>query len=204
MSAPGAVRGVHPARHGDLTRLQSIVYDDGVMRLLRVVGLATFALGVAAFAAVDAQQKPSARPAAPRSMRPAPRGALPPLPQVSFEPVRPMPIVRQVYEFAARHPDVLGFIPCYCGCERMGHTGNHDCFVKSRAADGRVIEWDSHGLGCAICLDVGRQAMTMFNQGMSVRAIRTAIDREYGARFPSHTHTPQPPTAGTTHPGGKS
>jgi hypothetical protein len=126
----------------------------------------------------------------------APPGALPPLPQVSFEPVRPMPVVQQVYEFAARHPEVLSYVPCYCGCERGGHKANHDCFVKTRAANGRITEWDAHGIGCAICIDVGRKAMTMFNQGMTVSAIRAAIEREYSARFPSHTPTPQPPKAG--------
>jgi hypothetical protein len=107
-----------------------------------------------------------------------------------------MPVVQQVYEFAARHPEVLSYVPCYCGCERIGHTANHDCFVKSRAANGRITEWDAHGMGCAVCLDVGRKAMTMFNQGMSVSAIRAAIEREYGTHFPSHTPTPQPPKTG--------
>jgi len=107
-----------------------------------------------------------------------------------------MPVVQQVYEFAARHPEVLTYIPCYCGCERVGHNANHDCFVKKRAPNGRITEWDTHGMGCAICLDVARKAMTMFNQGMPVAAIRTAIDHEYSGRTPSHTPTPQPPRAG--------
>lgn len=133
--------------------------------------------------------------AAKTPMKPAPAGPLPPLPAVSFQPVRPLPIAQQVYEFAARHPEVLQYIPCYCGCERVGHNGNHDCFVKSRAANGRITEWDTHGLGCAVCLDVGREAMTMHARGMSVQAIRTAIDAKYGPHFPSSTPTPQPPKA---------
>lgn len=128
-------------------------------------------------------------------MVPAPAGPVPPLPNVGYEPPLPMPLVRQVYEFAARHPEVLGYVPCYCGCERIGHTGNHSCFVKSRAANGRVTEWDLHGIGCSICLDIGRKAMTMFNAGQSVTAIRAAIEKEYGARFQSHTPTPQPPAS---------
>lgn len=169
--------------------------------MVRALVLASTLLFGAAFVATltagDAQQPPrTARPApaAPQA-RPAPPGALPPLPQVSFEPVRPMPVVQQVYEFAARHPEVLNYIPCYCGCERVGHKANHDCFVKSRAANGRITEWDTHGMGCAVCLDVGRKAMTMFNQGMSVSAIRAAIEKEYSTHFPSHTPTPQPPKA---------
>ena len=119
-------------------------------------------------------------------------GPLPPMPRVSFDPPRPMPVVQQVYEFAARHPEVLQYVPCYCGCERLGHNANHSCFVKSRSADGRVTEWDSHGLGCTICLDVARDAMTLFNSGSNTVAIRAAIDKKYGSYFPSSTPTPRP------------
>jgi hypothetical protein len=92
--------------------------------------------------------------------KPAPAGVLPSLPRVPYAPARPMPVVQQVYEFAARHPEVLQHIPCFCGCERIGHGGNHDCFVKGRAADGRITEWEPHGIGCQVCIDVGRDAMT--------------------------------------------
>ena len=83
-------------------------------------------------------------------------------------------------------------MPCYCACERIGHKGNHDCFVKGRTADGRVTEWDEHGIGCAICLQVGHDAMTLFNGGARPAAIRTAIDQKYGSAFPSSTPTPRP------------
>jgi hypothetical protein len=173
-------------------------------RILFVAGVALFAVSLISGVSMAGPQsgrpqpaKPAvqtAPPATPYAMKGAPPTvALPPLPSVSFEPVEPMPVLRQVYEFAARHPEVLQYVPCYCGCENVGHKANHDCFVKSRAADGRVTQWDSHGMGCEVCLTVGRKAMSMFNQGMSVPAIRAAIEREYGARFPSHTPTPDPP-----------
>lgn len=122
-------------------------------------------------------------------------GPLPAIPSVPFTPPRPMATVRQVYEFAARHPEVLKYVPCYCGCERVdiGHNGNHDCFVKSRAANGTVTAWDSHGMGCAICIDVGLDALALFNTGASPSQIRAAIDRKYGSSFPSSTPTPRPP-----------
>ena len=119
-------------------------------------------------------------------------GPLPALPPVPYAPSRPMAIVQQVYEFAARHPEVLQHVPCYCGCERVGHNGNHDCFVKKRAANGTITEWDTHGIGCAVCLDVGRDAMSLFNAGQSVQQIRTSIDRKYASHFPSSTPTPRP------------
>lgn len=119
-------------------------------------------------------------------------GALPPLPRVSFQPSRPMAQVQQAYEFAARHPEVLQYMPCYCACERIGHKGNHDCFVKARAANGQILEWDEHGIGCAICLQVGLDAMTLFNGGAKPAAIRAAIDQKYGSHFPTSTPTPRP------------
>src|SRR5262245_30066451 len=149
------------------------------MRQLVVPAIVVFGTSLAASVVAApraAQQAPATKSA---QVLPAPAGALPPLPPVSFDPVRPMPVVQQVYEFAARHPEVLSYVPCYCGCEREGHKANHDCFVKSRSANGRIVEWDTHGMGCAICLDVGRKAMTLFNQGMPVSDIRAAIDREY-------------------------
>lgn len=121
-------------------------------------------------------------------------GPLPPLPRLAYEPPRPMAVIQQVYEFAARHPEVLQYVPCYCGCERAGHGGNHDCFIRSRAANGRVAEWDTHGIGCTICVDVARDAMTMFNAGAAPTAIREAIDKKYGSRYPSSTPTPKPPS----------
>jgi hypothetical protein len=150
-------------------------------------------VGVAGQRAPHAHDAQSSPPAANAQALPAPPGPLPALPDIGYEPPMPMLLVRQVYEFAARHPEVLQYVPCYCGCERVGHTGNHSCFVKSRAANGRITEWDLHGIGCAICLDIGRKAMTMFNAGMSVTAIRAKIEKDYGTRYRSHTPTPQPP-----------
>jgi hypothetical protein len=123
------------------------------------------------------------RPSTATAIKPAPAGALPALPQVPFSPARPMPVVQQVYEF----------VPCFCGCERGGHTGNHDCFVRSRAANGRITEWEPHGIGCQVCIDVGRDAMMLFNSGASLTAIRDAIDKKYRPHYPSSTPTPMPP-----------
>ena len=76
-----------------------------------------------------------------------PDAKLPPLPVVSFPAARPMDVVNAVFKFAARHPEVLSKVPCFCGCERMGHRGNDDCFVKSRDSRGVPTEWEAHGLG---------------------------------------------------------
>lgn len=73
-------------------------------------------------------------------------GPLPPIPAVAFVPPRSPEVVKATYEFAARRPDVLQYVPCFCGCERSGHVGNDTCFVKSRDASGRPT-WDLHGMG---------------------------------------------------------
>ena len=46
--------------------------------------------------------------------------------------------VRDAYRYAADHPDVLQYIPCFCGCENVGHRHNGDCYVKDRHPDGRI------------------------------------------------------------------
>ena len=161
--------------------------------VVAAVGLTSSVALLAAGAGTQANSRSLAATqlAAAQPMRPH-VGPLPALPRVSFEPSKPWPVVQQVYEFAARHPEVLQYVPCYCGCERHGHTANHSCFVKSRASDGRVTEWDSHGVGCAVCLEVGKDAMDLFNQGIKPVAICEAIDRKYASHFPSSTPTPRP------------
>jgi len=60
------------------------------------------------------------------------------------KPAQPIKKVRAMYAFAARHPEVLQYAPCYCGCESGGHTSVNDCFVKSRDANG-LPQWDGMG-----------------------------------------------------------
>jgi ABC-type nickel/cobalt efflux system permease component RcnA len=69
--------------------------------------------------------------------------AWPPLPEAGT-PAKPIEQVRAIYAFAARHPEVLQYAPCYCGCESGGHHNAHDCFVKGRAPNGRP-QWDGMG-----------------------------------------------------------
>ncbi len=116
-------------------------------------------------------------------------GELPPLPQVQFASARPAALTRAAYEFAARHPEVLRHMPCYCGCERNGHGNNEDCFISRRQADGRP-EWNPHGIGCGICIDVAREAARLHREGVKVRDIRTAIDARYKSEYSTSTPTP--------------
>ena len=124
---------------------------------------------------------------------PRKQATLPPIPFQSFAPPRPYEVVTAAYQFAAEHPEVLSYVPCFCGCERAGHTGNSDCFVKSRAANGDVIDWDEHGVECTVCIDVANRSRQMHASGASVRDIRAAIDKEFGPLSSTHTPTPHPP-----------
>jgi Protein of unknown function with PCYCGC motif len=77
---------------------------------------------------------------------PHPQENLPPLPFSPEPPARPAEVARAAYRFAAEHPEVLAYVPCYCGCERSGHRGNDDCFVTRRDEKGDVVEWEPHGM----------------------------------------------------------
>ncbi len=85
------------------------------------VGLTILALGVVAFAYVGGfRARAEDDPALP-----------------DFVLRAPLP-VREVYTYALNHPEVLQYMPCYCGCVNAGHTSNLDCFIDQRLADGSV------------------------------------------------------------------
>ena len=98
----------------------------------------------------SAQSQPAAPPPVAEvpeiARKPHPQATLPPLPFGPSPPARPADVVRAVYKFAAEHPEVLSYVPCYCGCERSGHRGNEDCFVTARDNSGDVTEWEPHGM----------------------------------------------------------
>ncbi|MFA5838257.1 MAG: PCYCGC motif-containing (lipo)protein [Bellilinea sp.] len=92
--------------------------------------------------------------------------------------------VREAYQFAAANPDVLQNLPCYCGCGPMGHTSNYSCYVQS--AEGKEIVFDTHALGCGICVDITQDAMRMLRDGKTMPEIRAAIDADYSRFGPSN------------------
>lgn len=101
------------------------------------------------------------------------------------EEVQTAPVsVSDAYRFAAANPEILTGIPCYCGCGAMGHTSNYDCYVQSD--DGGELVFDTHALGCSICVDITRDAMQMTRDGTSVADIRAAIDQNYAQFGPSN------------------
>ena len=57
----------------------------------------------------------------------------------------------EIYVFAAKHPEVLEYIPCYCGCEDESppHISAYDCFVDAIDRSGPVprVDIDMMGFG---------------------------------------------------------
>lgn len=59
------------------------------------------------------------------------------------------PEIVEAYVFAAKHPEVLRYMPCYCGCHRGSdpHASNHDCFIDAIDASGPVPRVDPDPMG---------------------------------------------------------
>jgi hypothetical protein len=154
----------------------------GIVALIVVACFVAYSqFGQTEQAAQAAQQSSAGQtvdPAPAAALGPHPQENLPPLPVQAYPPPRSMAVVNATYRFAAEHPEVLSYVPCFCGCERAGHRGNEDCFVKTRNEKGDVTEWDPHGLDCAVCLDVANESMQMHRSGASVREIRSAIEKK--------------------------
>jgi hypothetical protein len=106
---------------------------------------------------------------------------------------RPPVIIQAVYRYAAEHPEVLRYVPCFCGCNEMGHRSSEDCFVKSRSKNGTVTEWNEHGIACAMCIAVAERAMIMCETGASLSDVRADIEKRYGHITGMRTETPLPP-----------
>jgi len=93
--------------------------------------------------------------------------------------------VQQAYQFAVANPDVMKQIPCYCGCVKMGHTSNYACYVQD-VDDKGAITFDTHALGCSICVDITQDTMRLLRQGKTVAEIKASVDQTYSKYGPSN------------------
>ena len=154
-----------------------------------MVLLAVLTIAVAAQSA-SSTSKGTAR------IAPHPQANLPPLEMPTYDPrllPRPPEVIKTLYRYAAEHPDVLSYMPCFCSCENMGHKSNEDCFVKSRATNGDVTAFEEHGIACSMCLAVAERAMQLSQRGMSLAEMRADVERRYASLGVSRTATPLPP-----------
>lgn len=105
----------------------------------RRLGMLSLALAGVLGAACSGQGSGRAQPGAPLLAVPARNSWPPQFSQAS-------PEAQQAYRFAVAHPDVLQYIPCYCGCGSVGHTSNKDCYLRE-VRPGGVVVLDPHGFG---------------------------------------------------------
>ncbi len=102
------------------------------------------------------------------------------------------PEVQAAYRFVAARPDVMMWMPCYCGCgDHSGHLSARNCFVKEGSTASN-IQFDSHGAGCEMCVGIALDTKDLVEDGMSLRDIRNFIDTKYSSLGPG-TDTPLPP-----------
>ena len=144
-------------------------------RLAVLVMALVVVLGVSACAGLGSPGQPE--------LKMAPESALP-----DFARNAP-PQVKEAYRFAAANPDVLKFIPCYCGCGAIGHKSNLECYVKAVRPDGSV-EFDNHASGCSTCVDITRDVMRLMREGKDLRTIRTYVDTTYSQYGPATNTEP--------------
>ena len=93
--------------------------------------------------------------------------------------------VQQAYQFNVANPELMTQLPCYCGCGAMGHTSNYSCYVSGVDTDGKV-KYDTHALGCSICVDITQDAMRLLQQGKTVPEIKAYVDQTYAQYGPSN------------------
>jgi hypothetical protein len=94
------------------------------------------------------------------------------------------------YAFALARPDVVQWLPCYCGCGAMGHTSNLDCFIKP--TEGAPVVFEEHGSYCDVCVETALMAQGMLAKGGTLIQMRAAVDASFGDLAPG-TPTELPP-----------
>ncbi|MBY0493276.1 MAG: PCYCGC domain-containing protein [Cyanobacteria bacterium] len=100
-------------------------------------------------------------------------------------------VMAPLYEFAARHPETIRQMPCFCSCgSRLGHRSNLDCFITSDS--GAPVVWNPHAAECQYCVAVARDAKQLFESGVATAEIRRRIEATYAAGAKYRTNTPHP------------
>jgi uncharacterized protein with PCYCGC motif len=100
------------------------------------------------------------------------------------------PATEEAYAYALTHPQIVRWMPCYCGCGAMDHGSNLDCYFK-RGTVGTAAVFEEHASFCEICVDITLMTKQLSESGQSLTQIRQAIDQTFGGSGPG-TDTPQP------------
>jgi len=97
----------------------------------------------------------------------------------------------EAYAYALYHPQVIQWMPCYCGCGGMGHRSNLDCYLKP-TIPGMPTTFEEHASYCEICVDTTLLAKRLISEGKSLSEIRAAVDQAFGGSVQG-TPTDLPP-----------
>lgn len=108
-----------------------------------------------------------------------------PIGQLPLQVQRAAVAVREAYQFTVANTEVVRQIPCYCGCGSMGHTSNAACYLSDAAGD-EVTMFDSHALGCSICVDITQDVMRLIRRGEDLAEIQAFVDATYAQYGPSN------------------
>ena len=100
-----------------------------------------------------------------------------------------LPKTQEAYQFAAANPRALLTVPCYCGCSRIGHKNNLDCYIKD-SSNGKIT-FENHAAFCGVCVNITHDVMQLQTEGKTPLQIRTYVDIQYGSVGPS-TNTIMP------------
>ena len=73
------------------------------------------------------------------------------------------PAQKESYKAAAKVPALMTQMPCYCYCDRIGHSGLHSCFETT------------HGAHCVICMKEVFYAYQQTKLKKTVAEIRAGI-----------------------------
>ena len=94
----------------------------------------------------------------------------------AFDPGDLAPAIAERYRFVSENADLVGQIPCYCGCmPGLDHESLKDCYLT--ASD----QFTPHASRCGICLGEAWDLEGMAAQGFSWDAMRDYIDDTYAS-----------------------
>jgi hypothetical protein len=86
----------------------------------------------------------------------------------TLSPARFTGKVARAYKIAEQNPVLLDSMYCYCNCKKtIGHKSLLSCYA------------DSHAVGCGICRDEASFALSQYQSGMDIFAVRKAVDKRF-------------------------
>jgi hypothetical protein len=94
------------------------------------------------------------------------------------------------YHYALFNPQLVQWMPCYCGCAAMDHRSNLDCYIKP-TTDGQIT-FEEHASYCDVCVQITLKTKELMAQGASLGGARAAIDALFAGNVPG-TPTEVPP-----------